>query len=148
MTVFMDRFEESLALFRDAPDPDYRADLLIEYASRYRAPDASLHPRPYPESHKVPGCEVYVFSDRQSDGSLCFSFGVENPQGVSAKALAVFLQETLSGASLDDIRQVRPDFVHTLFGRMLSMGKGQGLMNMVMVVQHLAALSPTETTDD
>ncbi len=136
----MSRLDQVVQLFEEAPDEDYRAELLIEYATRYRAPSPQLHPKPFPPSSKVPGCEseVYIFSDPKNDGTLEFSFAVENPQGVSAKALASILQESLSGAALEEILPISPEFVHRVFGRTLSMGKGQGLMNMVNIVRFMA----------
>jgi len=65
-------------------------------------------------------------------------FAVENPQGISAKALAVILDEGLSGEPPETIAGVSPDIVTTIFDRELSMGKSLGLMGMVHMALSLA----------
>ena len=56
----------------------------------------------------------------------------------SAKALAVILGESLSGAPLDQVAQVSQDVVHRIFGDELSMGKSMGLMGMVSMIRNAA----------
>jgi len=63
---------------------------------------------------------------------------VENPSGVSAKALAAILDRTLSGLPASEIAQVDPDIVERIFRQNISMGKGLGLMSMVQSVRALA----------
>jgi cysteine desulfuration protein SufE len=70
---------------------------------------------------------------------LKFHFAVENPQGISAKAIAVILDATLSGAPLAQVLNVSPDIVYELFGRELSMGKNMGLTNMLYMCKMAAA---------
>jgi len=50
----------------------------------------------------------------------------------------VILDEALSGAPLDQVTAVTPDIVLKIFGNEISMGKGQGLMEMVRAVQQHA----------
>lgn len=123
-------------------DREIRSELLIELADRFEPVPVEIACRPYPDSHKVPGCEseVYVWSVPASETSnrLRFYFAVENPQGLSAKAMAVLIDETLSGAPLEQVLAVEDDIVAKIFGGAISMGKGQGLMNMVRVVKALA----------
>jgi cysteine desulfuration protein SufE len=69
---------------------------------------------------------------------LDFHFAVENPQGISAKALAVLLGDTLSGAPPEQVAAVPQDIVYQVFGSELSMGKSMGLMGMVSMVANLA----------
>jgi sulfur transfer protein SufE len=71
-------------------------------------------------------------------GTLALHFAVENPSGVSAKALAAILESTLSGSSPAEIASVGPEIVEQLFRQDISMGKGMGLMSMVLAVQALA----------
>ncbi|MEM7483560.1 MAG: hypothetical protein AAF481_20565, partial [Acidobacteriota bacterium] len=78
--------------------------------------------------------EAYVWARKQDDGTLKFHFAVDNPQGISAKAMAVILDESLSGAPLEDVRSVSGDVIYDIFGRELSMGKSMGLMGMVAMV--------------
>ena len=59
-------------------------------------------------------------------------------QGISAKAMAVILDETISGETPDVIAGVPTDLVYKVFGKELSMGKGQGLMGMIELCKILA----------
>jgi cysteine desulfuration protein SufE len=122
------------------PDRGERIQLLIDIADRFRGTPERIATRPYPTEHRVPGCEseAYVWAEPRPDGTLKFHFAVENPQGISAKATAVILDETLSGAPLEQILKVPPDFVYAVFGHELSMGKSMGLMGIVSMVQNLA----------
>ena len=107
--------------------------------------------RPFPKSHQVPQCEsdAYVWARRQSDGTLKLYFAVENPSGVSAKALAAILDKTLSGLPASEIAQVNTDIVEKIFRQNISMGKGIGLMSMVQAVATLAkAAASTRQASD
>ena len=75
---------------------------------------------------------------KQPDGTLKLYFAVENPSGVSAKALAAILDKTLSGLPASEIATVNCDIVEKIFRQNISMGKGMGLMSMVNAVQALA----------
>ena len=121
-------------------DRGLRAEMLIEYADAFTPVAESVARRPYPESARAPRCEseAYVFAVDRPDGTLDLHFAVENPQGLSAKAWAVILAETLAGQPLEQVARVPQDVVFEVFGRDLSMGKGQGLLGMLEVVQHEA----------
>lgn len=121
-------------------DRALRAEMLIEYADRFREVPSSVAVRPFPELARAPRCEseAYVFTTERGDGTLDFHFAVENPQGLSAKAWAVILAETLSGAPLDEVALTPPEALYRIFGRDLSMGKGQGMLGMLELVQHAA----------
>jgi cysteine desulfuration protein SufE len=114
---------------------------LIETADRFEGVPAEICSRPYPKSNLVPACEseAYVFVKKFDDQKIKFYFAVENPQGISAKAMAVILDETLSGSTNKEISNLSEDIVLDLFGGAISMGKGQGLMSMVQMVKYLAA---------
>jgi cysteine desulfuration protein SufE len=88
----------------------------------------------------VPACEseAYAWAVPNQDGTLALHFAVENPSGVSAKALAVILDSTLSGLPAAEIARVGPEIVEQIFRQNISMGKGMGLMSMVAAVQTLA----------
>ncbi|MBN8548084.1 MAG: SufE family protein [Deltaproteobacteria bacterium] len=124
-------------------DRDERSDFLIETAARFRGVPESVAKRPYADSHRVPGCEseAFIYMQPLGDGALKFYFAVENPQGISAKALAVILDEVLSGCGPEQVLQIQEDLVHTIFGATVSMGKGQGLMGMIRMVKSLASAS-------
>ena len=117
-----------------------RIEALIAFAEGYREVPASIAARPYPERNKVPACEsqAYVFAEPRLDGSLDFHFAVENPQGISAKALAAILGRTLSGAPIEAVTRVPVEVVEQLFGRELSLGKSLGLSGMLLGVQREA----------
>src|SRR3712207_4834571 len=100
--------------FASITDRRERADLLIETADRF-ADSAKVPPDiatiPYPEFCRVPACEsdAYVWSVEQPDGTLKFYFDVLNPQGLSAKAMSVILDETLSGQPVEQVAKVSSD---------------------------------------
>ena len=121
-------------------DRALRAEMLIEYADRFREVAPGIATRPFPERARAPRCEseAYVFAVDRPDGTMDLHFAVENPQGLSAKAWAVILGETLSGQPLDVVASLSGDALYRIFGRDLSMGKGQGLLGMLELVQHEA----------
>jgi len=118
-------------------DYDERISILLDYADRFQEVPERIARRPFPESHRVPFCEseAYVWLRERSDRSVKLFFAVENPAGLSAKALAVCLDETLSGLTAEEISQVSPEIVYRIFGHDLSMGKSQGLMGMLAMVK-------------
>jgi sulfur transfer protein SufE len=75
---------------------------------------------------------------KRPDGTLKLHFAVENPSGISARALGAILDRTLSGLPPADIAQITPDIVEGIFRQNISMGKGMGLMSMVQAVRSLA----------
>ncbi len=123
-----------------APDEDTRAQMLVEYADRFRPVPERVAHRPFPPEALVPHCEsgAYVFAEPNPDGTLKFHFAVENPHGISAKAVAVMIDQSLSGAPLDQVVAVDPEFLYSIFGRGLSMGKSLGLSSMVERVRAMA----------
>ena len=129
-----------LDAFALVDDPVDRANLLISFADRFTPVPAEVATPPYPKDHLVPYCEseAYVWLVLQHDGTASLHFAVENPSGISAKALASILASTLSGLAPEEIEQVSPDIVEQIFRQNISMGKGMGLMAMVQAVQALA----------
>jgi len=123
-----------------AVDRGLRAEMLIDYADSFEEVPASIAKRPFPEQSRAPRCEsdAYVFATDLPDGTFKLWFAVENPQGLSAKAWAVILDQTLTGQPLDVVAHVPQDVIFKIFGRDLSMGKGQGLIGMLELVQHEA----------
>jgi len=121
-------------------DPADRTGLLLSYADQFKEVPASIATRPFPKSHQVPQCEsdAYVWAQKLPDSTLKLYFAVENPSGVSAKALAAILDKTLSGLPASEIATVNCDIVEKIFRQNISMGKGMGLMAMVNAVQALA----------
>ena len=138
---YPEKLREILETFDAIKDMDERSSLLIDFAEGFKPVPPTIAPRPYPESHRVPYCEseAYVWGTPRPDGTLTFYFAVENPSGVSARALAAILAKTVSGAPLQQVAAIGPEIVERLFRQNISMGKGMGLGAMVRMVQALAA---------
>lgn len=138
---FPARLQAVLETFATFADPMDRTNLLLSYADQYQEVPPSVATRPFAKDHLVPHCEseAYVWAVKQTDGTLKLYFAVENPSGISAKALAAILDRSLSGLPPAEIAVVTPDIVEQLFRQNISMGKGLGLMSMVQAVRALAA---------
>lgn len=123
--------------FKLISDKSERMDMLVFYADDFEEVPEHIATRPFDDDHRVPACEsqAYVWSDFQEDETMKFYFAVENPQGISAKAMAAILDETVSGEKPAEIAKLEPDIVYELFGRSLSMGKSAGLTSLVNVVK-------------
>ncbi|HEV8577789.1 MAG TPA: SufE family protein [Thermoanaerobaculia bacterium] len=135
-----EKLNQTLETLELVPDRNERIQLLIDIAGRFEEVPPRIARRPFPPDHLVPACEsqAYVFGEERPNGTLDFHFAVENPQGISAKAMAVILDETLSGAPPEQVAEVPQDIVYRVFGRELSMGKSMGLMSMVAMVANMA----------
>jgi cysteine desulfuration protein SufE len=135
---------EDLTLVEDRND---RLLTLVDFADRFRDVPTHIATRPFSETNHVRRCEseAFVFTETSPQGDgVKFHFAVENPQGISAKAMAVILDETLSGEDPDTIATVPADIVYQIFGKELSMGKGQGLMGMIELAKVLAKKAKLE----
>jgi len=139
-TVVPGKLAALLEAFDGITDIEERMSMLSSYAGKYREVPPSVAARPYPEEARVPYCEseAFVWALPGPGGTLTLHFAVENPSGVSAKALAAILVKTLSGAKAEEIAAVEPDIVTRLFRQNISMGKGMGLMGIVQRVRDLA----------
>jgi cysteine desulfuration protein SufE len=139
MKQLPERLERWLATLETLERSD-RMQMLIDVAGRFPHVPPSIAQRPYPNERRVPGCEseAYVWAEPKADGTLTYYFAVENPQGISAMALAALLGDGLSGAPLEEVAAVPADVVYRIFGRELSMGKSLGLMGMVNMVRAAA----------
>lgn len=139
MATLPQKLTDILADFESITDRTERTEYLIELADRFaqvRVPQR-IAVQPYSEDNHVLECEsqAYVWAEENADGTLKFWFDVLNPQGLSAMAMSVILDDTLSGAPLEEVAAVQPDIVFKLFGSGVSMGKGQGLMGIVRMAQ-------------
>ena len=136
------RFVEALELLGSRSE---RIQFLIEVADRFREVPERVAQRPFPTDHEVAHCEsgAFVWAERDDEG-ISLHFAVENPQGISARALAVILGEGLAGTTLDEVLAVPQDLPLRIFGRELSMGKSMGLTSMVAMVHHQARRSLAE----
>jgi cysteine desulfuration protein SufE len=134
------KLQDVLDLFAAFDDTSDRTNLLLGYAEQFKEVPPEVATRPFGRDHLVPHCEseAYVWAVKQPGGTLKLHFAVENPSGISAKALATILDRTLSGLPASEIAQVTPDIVEAIFRQNISMGKGMGLMSMVQAVRSLA----------
>lgn len=134
------KLQAVLDTFAEFPDPADRVNLLLSYADTFKEVPVAIAARPFAKDHLVPHCEseAYVWALMQPDGTMKLYFAVENPSGISAKALAAILDKSLSGLPPAEIAEVTPDIVEHIFRQNISMGKGLGLMSMVQAVRSLA----------
>jgi cysteine desulfuration protein SufE len=136
----LNKLTDLLEAFDEFPDPADRTDMLLSYADQFKEVPPEVATRPFPEKNHIPQCEsdAYVWALKQPDGTLKLHFAVENPSGISARALATILDKTLSGLPPSEIATVDCGIVERIFRRNISMGKGMGLMAMVDAVRMLA----------
>lgn len=115
-------------------DNDSKAYYLIDLADEFIQTN---NKKPYSENNKVPACEseVYLWVTNKNN-KYYLDFSVENPQGISAKAMAVILQNSLNGLTKEEINLISDDLPYEIFGKSLSMGKGAGLVSMVRLVKY------------
>lgn len=136
----LEKLNDTLKTFAAFTDTADRTELLLSYADLFKEVPPAVASRPFGNEHLVPHCEseAYVWANKQADGTLKLYFAVENPSGISAKALAAILDRTLSGLTPAEIAEISPDLVEQIFRQNISMGKGMGLMSMVAAVRSLA----------
>src|SRR5512143_4152643 len=112
MAQIPDKLAEVLEDFANITDRTERAEYLIEIADRFPEVKVPLEiaTRPYAEECRVPACEseAFVWAKEQPDGTLKYYFDVLNPQGLSAKAISVIMDETCSGQPLEKVAAVQP----------------------------------------
>lgn len=142
MSDYPPKLAELVEDFASITDRNERVEALIEIADRFdavRVP-SEIATKPYAETNHVQYCEsdAYVWALDNPDGTIKFYFDVLNPQGLSAMAIAVVMDETLSGAPLEQVAKIDTELVFKLFGKEISMGKGQGLMGLIAMVRGAA----------
>jgi cysteine desulfuration protein SufE len=133
------KLKELLDDFNSITDPHERSDMLIYYADQFKQVPDSIATKPYPEENRVPGCEseAFVFAQRK-DSIVKFYYAVENPQGISAKALAAILTEITDGLNSEEVQKIYPELVYELFGKNVAMQRGLGLRSMISMTKALA----------
>ena len=119
---------EDLELYPDRAD---RIEALIAIGEEFRNPDRTAFPRD--EACRVPGCESEAFVGWNPSGELAIA--IDNPQGISAMAMAQILLTGVQGATVEQVRAIPDDIIYVIFGRELSMGKSMGLTGMVRMVK-------------
>ena len=117
-----------------------RSEILIDLAKAYAEVPASVASRPFPDDHKAPACQsdAFVWVEKGQNGLLTPYFAVENPQGLSAKALASVLSQNCSDLSIEEMLAIDEEVVPRIFGATISMGKGEGLKGMIRKMKLLA----------
>lgn len=137
MAEIPEKLADLMETFAMIEDRQERIELLISTADRFKGVPEAVATRPYPESHRVRHCEseAFVFSEERADGTLNYHFAVENPQGISAMATAVILDETVSGQAPEKVLSVSEDVIYAFFGNELSMGKSMGLTALIQMVK-------------
>lgn len=131
-----EKLAETIDVLRMLPDRSDRIQFLIDVSNRFQEVPPEVAERPFPEENRVPACEseAFVWAVPRPDGTLQYHFAVENPQGISAMAMAVLLGESLSGRPPEEVARVPSSVVYDVFGKELSMGKSMGLTSMVKMV--------------
>lgn len=140
MTSIPQELENVLDVFSENPDRHERTQLLMYWADQFKEVPETIATKPFPEENRVPSCEsqAFVFKEKMGDGKLKFHFAVDNPQGLSAKAVAALLHKTVSEAPLEQVRALDPEIIFTLFGNKLGMVRAEGLRGMVKMVRAFA----------
>jgi len=127
-------FLESLNQYTDNSD---RINLLIDYAEKFVPVPETIAVKPYAPENKIEYCEsgAYAWTIKQPDNTFKFYFDIENPYGISAKATAKILDDTLSGETAENILKVPDDIIYQIFGQSLSMGKNLGLIGLILAIK-------------
>lgn len=137
----MTKINKIIEEIKGIQDREMKMEYLIECSQRFKEVPARIAKRPFESKSLVPGCEsqAYCWCEKEND-SVKFFYAIENPQGISAKAFAVILDEGLSGEPVAEILKVPTQIVYDIFGSNITMGRGQGLINMLKMSQGLAKL--------
>ncbi|MGB9690840.1 MAG: SufE family protein [Candidatus Sumerlaeaceae bacterium] len=133
-------FAKLVESFRALKDEAERLMMLIEFASCYVDPPPAVASRPFPAECKLPGCDcdVYFWALMREDRRLDFYFAVDCAEGVSAKAFAVILSRTLTGADLEAIARIPRECVAIIFGELITPEKKATLEAMLEAVRQAA----------
>ena len=110
MPEYPEKLQALLDVFAGVTDTHERTQLLLDYAKRFKEVPPEVATRPFAKDHLVPHCEseAYVWAAPNADGTLKLHFAVENPSGVSAKALGAPCCRRRSRGSRGRNRQGRP----------------------------------------
>lgn len=139
MTALPPKLQELTELLSSFPD-DERVNILIDFGEKLAPIPDEIAVMPYPAENKAPYCEsdAYVWSEQLPDKTVKFYFAVENPQGLSAKALSAILDKTLSGESAQVIVNIDDRVIAKIFGTGLSVRKQMGLSGIIKKVKQEA----------
>ncbi len=148
LSQFPEELHELLTIIRESPITD-RNEILLDYSDRFEGVPEHIATRPYPESHRVVECEsdVYVFTEQGKNNGINFYIAVENPQGVSSRALSAVLKESFDGKDLQKIESIPETLIFELFGRNVSMGKGAGMMGIIKLLKYFARQQQQQSSE-
>jgi len=137
MSKFPDKLQKVVDELSGITDENEKMEYLIGFAERFKEVPAEIEQKPYPPDVRVPFCEsgASVFTRMNDDGTLKFYFSIDNPQGISAQAMATIFEETLEGLKPEEIVKIPVDVVYDIFGSSLSMGKNLGLTGILLMMQ-------------
>lgn len=140
MANYPPKLQEFLDDFEFITSREERVDFLIALADEFQPVPEAVASKPYDEANRVIGCEseAFVWAIDRSDGSVDFYFDVLNPQGLSAMAMSAILDQSCSGAPIEQVAAIDGEVVFTFFGRDISMGKGRGLAEIINAVVYQA----------
>lgn len=140
MADYPPKLNEYLEDFNFITSREERVDFLIDIADDFKPVPAAIATKPYDEAFRVIGCEseAFVWAIDRADGTLDYYFDVLNPQGLSAMAMSAILDQSCSGAALEQVAAIDGEVVFTFFGRDISMGKGRGLTEIIHAVVYHA----------
>ena len=138
MPNYPPKLQEYLDDFGYITTREERVEYLIQIADEFKPVPPSIATKPYDDSHRVVGCEseAFVWAIDRDDGTLDFYFDVLNPQGLSAMAVSTILDQSCSGAPLEQVASIDGGVIFTFFGKDISMGKRRGLTGLVNTVVH------------
>ena len=117
--AYPEPLQDLLDTFETFDDQSERAQVLISFADAFKPVPPEVATRPFGKDHLVPACEseAYVWARLQPDGKMNLYFAVENPSGISAKAMATMLTKTLSGLTPAEIATVSGRTVRKLLSK-------------------------------
>ncbi|NOG48292.1 MAG: hypothetical protein HND48_01735 [Chloroflexi bacterium] len=130
MSSYPPKLTELIEDFQSITDRTERAEALIEIADRFpgvRVP-GHIAQKPYPEENHVTFCEsdAYVWAIDNPDGTVKFYFDVLNPQGLSAMAMSVVLDEAYSNQPLDYAAALDTGWCSSCSGVRFRWARGRG----------------------
>jgi len=139
MNEYPQKLKDIVDVLSSLPEHD-RIEMLLDFASKYKAVPEEIASPPYPEDNKAQMCEsnAFVWSTLDSSNKINFHFAVENPQGLSARAFVVILQRNLNGESPQLIQNIPNEIITKIFSESLSIRKNIGLTNILQKVQQEA----------
>jgi cysteine desulfuration protein SufE len=137
MSEYPDKLQSIIDELTLIEEPQDRMEFLIDYADKFEEVPEDIAKRPFPAETKVPFCEseAYVFAVQNDNGTIKYYYAVDNPNGVSAKALARIFSITLNNLKPEDIEKISLDVIYKIFGQSLSMGKNMGLTGILQMMK-------------